>query len=433
MHADALQRLGLPDGQRNMAVPGIASGLLYLQVLGLECVLTVEVHPQCVALDGVGVLLSLAERTQGVGRAAEAGDVTLAVLGPAHGVGELLGAAQGLGVEEVAAVERDAREDAVVELVLDVVDVLGVAGGLEHAPREEHHANLGTNLVVGSLLRQLELAAVGLVDLLDGGLVVGGSVGRDTIVQGTAAAHDVNLVVDNVVPDGGEVPHELSLARLGIEVGDTGIEVVGAYGVSHGLVLVAELVAVLVVVLAVGHAVADGYQPLGQRQVFLVARLAVYLGGTHVVAGTDGVARQLGSVVGQEVVKEVGSLLAALEERGLACGALVYDAGGNEVPEVIGLEVQTRGKGVFLVLANLNACRILLDGMRVNACIAFGNDYWRVDVAIGTLGQCHLLDELVHQGVQLRVLGDGIDCGAGLEPFVHVAVMEWRPVVLALS
>ena len=240
-------------------------------------------------------------------------------------------------------------------------------------------------------------------------------------------------MVDNVVPDGGEVPHELSLARLGIEVGDTGIEVVGAYGVSHGLVLVAELVAVLVVVLAVGHAVADSYQPLGQRQVFLVARLAVYLGGTHVVAGTDGVARQLGSVVGQEVVKEVGSLLAALEERGLACGALVYDAGGNEVPEVIGLEVQTRGKGVFLVLANLNACRILLDGMRVNACIAFGNDYWRVDVAIGTLGQCHLLDELVHQGVQLRVLGDGIDCGAGLEPFVHVAVVEWRSVVLALN
>lgn len=42
--------------------------------------------------------------------------------------------------------------------------------------------------------------------------------------------------------------------------------------------------------------------------------------------------------------------------------------------------------------------------MRVNACIAFGNDYWRVDVAIGTLGQCHLLDELVRQGVQFRVL-----------------------------
>ena len=99
------------------------------------------------------------------------------MLGPAHDVGELLGAAQRLGIEEVASVKRDAREDAIVELVLDVVDVLGITRGLEHAPRKEHHAYLRTYLVVGSLLRQLELASVGLVNLLDGRLVVGGAVG----------------------------------------------------------------------------------------------------------------------------------------------------------------------------------------------------------------------------------------------------------------
>ena len=100
----------------------------------------------------------------------------LTMLGPAHDVGELLGAAQRLGIEEVATVDGDATEDAVVELVFDVVDVLAIACGLEQAPREEHHANLGTYLIVSSLLRQLELASVGLMNLLDGGLVVGSAV-----------------------------------------------------------------------------------------------------------------------------------------------------------------------------------------------------------------------------------------------------------------
>ena len=96
----------------------------------------------------------------------------LTMLGPTHDVGELLGATQGLGIEEVAAVEGDAAEDAVVELVLDIVDILAVGSGLEQTPRIEQHAYLCTNLVVGCLLWQLELTSVGLMNLLDAGLVI---------------------------------------------------------------------------------------------------------------------------------------------------------------------------------------------------------------------------------------------------------------------
>ena len=101
--------------------------------------------------------------------------------------------------------------------------------------------------------------------------------------------------------------------------------------------------------------------------------------------------------------------------------------------EVIGLEVKTRGKGVLLVLANLDACCIFCACMCVNTCIALGDDHGGVDIAVGTLGQCYLLDELVHQGVNLRVFGNGIDSGTGFEPLIHVAIVEGRAVVLALN
>ena len=124
------------------------------------------------------------------------------MLGPAHRIGKLLGATQGLGIKEIFAVERDAAEDAVVELVLDIVDILAVGSGLEQTPRIEQHAYLCTNLVVGCLLWQLELTSVSLVNLLDAGLIIRRTIGRDTIVQSTAAAHNINLVLNDVVPNG---------------------------------------------------------------------------------------------------------------------------------------------------------------------------------------------------------------------------------------
>ena len=202
---------------------------------------------------------------------------------------------------------------------------------------------------------------------------------------------------------------------------------------THGLVLVAELMTVLVVVFAIGHTVANGYQALGQREVFLVARLTIHLGSSHIVTGADGIARELCSIVGEEVVEEVGSLLATLEKGGLARSTLVDDACGHEVTKVVSFEVQARGKGVFLVLADFDACRILREGMAVDACIALRDNHGGVDITVGTLGKCYLLDKLVHESINLGVFGDGIDRSAGFEPFVHVAIVEGRAVMLAFD
>ena len=68
-------------------------------------------------------------------------------------------------------------------------------------------------------------------------------------------------MIHDVIPDGTQIFHQLCFARLGIEVGNTSVEVVGTDGMSHSLVLVAELMSILVVVFAVGHAVTNGNQP----------------------------------------------------------------------------------------------------------------------------------------------------------------------------
>ena len=69
---------------------------------------------------------------------------------------------------------------------------------------------------MGSLLRQLELTTIGLMNLLDARLVIRRAVGRDSVVEGSTAAHDVNFVIDDIVPNGGEVLQQLGLACLGV-------------------------------------------------------------------------------------------------------------------------------------------------------------------------------------------------------------------------
>ena len=56
-----------------------------------------------------------------------------------------------------------------------------------------------------------------------------------------------------------------------------------------------------------------------------------------------------------------------------------------------------------------------------------------MDITVGTLGKGYLLDKLVHEGINLGVFGDGIDRSAGFEPFIHVAIVEGRTVMLAFD
>ena len=157
-----------PGDQGYLTVPGVVGHLLDFQVFGFKSVLTVEIYvEECIVFNRIDILLRFAERAHGVRRTTETGNVMLAVLRPAHHVGELLRATQSLGIEIVLTVERDAGENAIIEFGLDVVEVFAIACSLEHTPREQQHTDLGTDLIVCGLLRQLELPTIGLVDLLD--------------------------------------------------------------------------------------------------------------------------------------------------------------------------------------------------------------------------------------------------------------------------
>ena len=71
--------------------------------------------------------------------------------------------------------------------------------------------------------------------------------------------------------------------------------------------------------------------------------------------------------------------------------------------------------------------------MRVDSLVALRDDHRGVDIAVSALGKGYLFDDLIHQGVNLRIFRHGIDRGTGLQPFVEVAVVEGRAVVLTLD
>ena len=88
---------------------------------------------------------------------------------------------------------------------------------------------------------------------------------------------------------------------------------------------------------------------------------------------------------------------------------------------------------MLLVLSDFDAGGILLHRVRVDTLVTLRDYYGRMDISVSALCQCYLFDETVHQRIQLWILCDGIDCGTCFEPFVHVAVVEGRTVVLALN
>lgn len=55
-----------------------------------------------------------------------------------------------------------------------------------------------------------------------------------------------------------------------------------------------------------------------------------------------------------------------------------------------------------------------------------------MDVSVLALRCCDKGNELVHYLIKLRVFGDSIDSCHGFAPFVHVAVMESRAMMLTL-
>ena len=138
---------------------------------------------------------------------------------------------QRVDVEELRAVERDARQETVVERALDQVGEAALAGDQKQAPVPHHARDRRARLAVRAIGRQL----VRIADRLAG-------------VARSDAAGQVHLRRGHVLPLGQRRGQQLAVAGLGVDVGDAGGEVERAHGVPDDRARAAHRLAVLVVV-----------------------------------------------------------------------------------------------------------------------------------------------------------------------------------------
>ena len=204
---------------------------------------------------------------------------------------------------------------------------------------------------------------------------------------------------------------------------------------AQGAVLLAEGNAVLVVVGAVHDHTADVDELFQQFEVLRVARLTIKFCYRHVVRWADGVASQLLGSTLAKIIEKISRFDAAVEECRFASGPFMDNACHNKVTKVVGLEVEAVLESRIVLRASGGADWAISPVGKAeghSGGVSLLDDDGGMDIAIGALRFLDETDETVHDGVELSTVCHGIDRGNGFQPFVHVAVVEWRTVMLAL-
>ena len=150
------------------------------------------------------------------------------------------------------------------------------------------------------------------------------------------------------------------------------------------------------------------------------------------MGGADGVAGQFGRGGLVEVVQEIGGLDGDIEQRALARGPVVDTGSHHQMAVVVGLEIQPVVEGPTLGRSGGRSHQAAVVGGRL-ATVALGDDDLGVHVAVLALGLGDGGNDLVHQLVQGRIPGHGIDGGHALEPLEEVTVVEGGTMVVALG
>ena len=245
--------------------------------------------------------------------------------------------------------------------------------------------------------------------------LITGAVGRSSVIKGTASPGHVHLPGDDVVPDTGQILHQLLFAGFGIHIRHPGIQVIGTHRMPHRPVLFTERNAVLIIIRTIFHHPPDVYQILRQFQVTRIPRGAVHLDYAHIMGRADGVTGQFGGSGFIEMTQEIGGTDGCLKKGGLPGGTAVDDGGHHQMSQVVGFKVQPVGKGSFLVFGThlgSDDClpvRFFRQGMGVDAFVQFADDDRGMDISVRPLGFYDAGYETVHQLVQFGVFVDGID------------------------
>ena len=100
--------------------------------------------------------------------------------------------------------------------------------------------------------------------------------------------------------------------------------------------------------------------------------------------------------------------------------------------QIVGLKVERIAEAAVLACAYFCANGLVLF-LFVLKCLLVDFSYYHrcVQIAVWTLGFCYKLYHAVHYLLKFRVFVDCIYCSYGLEPLIHVAVVERRSVALA--
>ncbi|CUO93516.1 Uncharacterised protein [Segatella copri] len=119
---------------------------------------------------------------------------------------------------------------------------------------------------------------------------------------------------------------------------------------------------------------------------------------------TDCIARQLIALVLQKIIEKIGCLECTVEESLLACGTPMYDTGSHQMSQIIGFEVETAGKGSFLIFSSYCDTDFgfifpVFESMRIDALMALIYHHRGMDITIGTLCLSYFGNKAIHQGI----------------------------------
>ncbi len=231
--------------------------------------------------------------------------------------------------------------------------------------------------------------------------LITGAVGRSTVIKGTASPGHIHFPGNDVIPNTGQVLHQLLFTGFGIDIRHPGIQVIGTYRMSHRPVLLTERNAVLIIIRTIFHHPPNVNQILRQFQITWIPRGAVHFDYPHIMGRTYSVTGQFSGSGFIEMTKEIGGTDGCIKKSGLPGGTTMNDGGHHQMSQIVGFKVQAIGKGAFLIFGSYlgsDDCLLmrLFQSMSIDSFIKLFDNNRGMDISICSLSLYDASNETIH-------------------------------------
>ena len=320
---------------------------------------------------------------------------------------------QGIGIEERAALERDAGDDTIVKGALQHIIILRFAVKQEESVVDIDVADGGAGLAIGRHVGQLEVASEG--------LAAGGA---------ADAAGDVHLARDDVVPDAVYGTDVGCVARERRHIGHAAVHIGGTHGVTDGLLLLHDGQMGLRILVAPRGVAAFVEEVFGHVEILLLAGDHGELGQRHLGNLVSGHTLHLSLAAAYLADDAVGIGPCDVEEGLLSRSLIVGDGTLHHVAQVVELMrevlhlLPSVGAGPGVGMGGIHRARGV--EIAVGLLCSFDDAEHGVHIVTGPHGALPALAALRvgHGNLQLQV-GEGLQqIGAALDGLIDVGVVE---------